>query len=155
MNKATILLCTALSTLAAAGCQASGVDRPEGDLEVVQVAEQISGGAPYHIDLHRDDAVFHVAPNLDMARLTVTCPSGPTFSFASYVDLRIRPTGVTYDPATAELILANGAIPEDALRPVAQTFAAAGPQETESLCTCRDDAAGNEYCSCDEVILAR
>jgi hypothetical protein len=149
MNKAITLLCAILSTIAAGGCQTSSGDGSGGDPDVVYVSEQLSSEAFYHIDLTRNDAVFFLAPNLDVARLTVTCPTGPTYSFANYVGLRIQPTGMAYDPATSALFLTNGVISKTSLPPVVQALTAEGsgmPRENAAAC-CTDDRNGVEDCS--------
>jgi len=146
MNNIAALLCAALSVFSAAGCLASDGDGPKSNVEVVDVSKQLSGKASYNVDLTRVDTIFYLPAPVDAARVTVTCPTGPVFSFTSYIDLRVRPTGVTYDPATTALYLANGAIPEASLTPMVQMSAAAGsPEAVEAACT--DDLEGVEHCS--------
>jgi len=144
MNRAAALLCAALSVFAAAGCQAND-DKPKGGFDVIDVSEQLSDKASYNVDLTRVDTVFYLPAPVDVARVTVTCPTGPVFSFTSYIDLRVRPTGRPYDPATTALYLANGAIPETALKPVVPVSAATGSAEADAV-LCTDDSKGVENC---------
>ena len=145
MNNIAALLCAALSVFSAAGCLASDGDGPKSNVEVVDVSKQLSGKASYNVDLTRVDTIFYLPPPVDAARVTVTCPTGPVFSFTSYIDLRVRPTGRPYDPATTALYLANGAIPETALKPVVPVFAATGSAEADAV-LCTDDSKGVENC---------
>lgn len=112
MNKAIAILCVVMPALAASGCQDESRAQP---IEVIVVSEQLAGGARYNIDLTRDDAVYFLAPGLDASRLSVTCPTLSTISFAEYFISRIRPLGTKYNPASDAAQLANALVPREAM----------------------------------------
>jgi hypothetical protein len=135
MSKAAILLWFASAALF--GCDAGG---PEPRAETISVAAELARSASYNIDLTREDAVYIVEAGLDGSRLSVTCPTLSVLTFSDYVTRRIRPTGSTYDPATLDLVVANGEVPAELLNPPTGAFAA----ECKEVCV--DRADGSESC---------
>lgn len=77
------------------------------------MSNQLSSNAHYNIDLTRDDAVFHLAPNIDVSRLSVTSLTRSAIPFTEYVERMILPAGVDYDPAVSSLELANAAVHQE------------------------------------------
>lgn len=138
MNKTFGQFFVALSTLAVSGCQ---IDSTERTIETITVSDQLSGATHYNIDLTREDAIFRVAPNLDVGRLSVTCPTLSTIPFTVYIDTRVRPTGSTYDPTKDGLQLANAAVPREVASP---TNAYLIDCVWDVFCT--DDSNGFETC---------
>jgi hypothetical protein len=139
VNKSIAQFCVVLSTLAVSGCQIDSTDKTTED---IIVADQLSGTARYNIDLTRDDAVFLVAPNLDVSRLSVTCPTLLTIPFTTYINTRIRPTGSTYDPAKEGLRLANAAVPREVLSRPTNAYLV----DCQWVDVCTDNADGFESC---------
>lgn len=140
MNKAITIFCIVLSGMGWSGCQTDSSTKT--GVETISVSDQLSAHTLYNIDLTREDALFDVAPGLDMSRLTVTCPTRATMSFTQYVDNRIRPTGAAYNPARDDLQLANSVV----LQQISTSRNSAFDGQCE--CTCGDDAGGGESCSC-------
>ena len=119
MKLTTSTLCVGIAAVAISACQDdSKIDNGKSSPELINVSDHLQGTQRYDIDLSREDAIYFLAPNPDVGRLSVTCPSLASMSFAEYIAVRIRPTGVKYDPTINSLRLANAMVPREAMPPV-------------------------------------
>lgn len=136
----------ALCALAATACQSSGTETL--DIELIVVGDQLRSTASYDIDLTREEAVYYIEPGLDIARLRVTCPTLASMPFSEYIVDRIRPTGVSYDPATEGLQLANALVPRAAYALMAYRIT---PNQEVCVKVCTDDSSGRETCDPEPI----